>query len=111
MTNLITRQQELSILQSIGMSFKQMAKMLSAECLWYVVITLIITVTVGGPAGMLLCSILNQYDIFGVINYSFPVIEVAVFAAILMVTQLCYSGVAIRYLKKQPLLERVKPIE
>ena len=111
MTNLIARQQELSILQSIGMSFRQMAVMLSAECLWYVVITLIIAITAGGAVGMLLCSKLNQIGVFGVMTYRFPLLEAAVFTAVLMVIQLCYSVVAVRYMKKQPLLERVNAME
>ena len=40
MTNLIARQQEFGILQSVGLSDKQLSKMLTMECFCYVAVTL-----------------------------------------------------------------------
>ncbi len=51
MTNLIARQQEFGILQSVGLSDKQLSKMLTMECFCYVAVTLLITLIVGGLAG------------------------------------------------------------
>lgn len=47
MTNIFSRKQELAMLESIGMTAKQSKKMLVLECVYYVVLTLLIFVTIG----------------------------------------------------------------
>ena len=42
MTNLLARQQEIGILQSVGMTGKQVSRMLIAECLWYAGVTVLL---------------------------------------------------------------------
>lgn len=51
MTNLLARQQELGILQSVGMTGKQVSRMLIAECLWYAGVTVFLSVGIGGILG------------------------------------------------------------
>lgn len=46
-TSVQTRRQELAVLQSIGMTGKQLQKMLIGEGLWYTVITAIVSLTLG----------------------------------------------------------------
>lgn len=111
MTNLFAKKQELAILQSVGMSSKQTASMLSFECLWYVVIALIVTIVIGGPAGMIICYIFNQVGIFGTLTYHFPWMALAVFAAVLLIIQFCYSMAAVSYIQKETLTDRIKIIE
>lgn len=78
MTNLIARQQEFGILQSVGLSDKQLSKMLTMECFCYVAVTLLITLIVGGLAGFLLVIILGKTEIFGQLVYQFPIWELLV---------------------------------
>jgi putative ABC transport system permease protein len=111
MTNLFAKKQELAILQSVGMSSKQTASMLAFECLWYVVIALIVTIAIGGPAGMMICYIFNQVGIFGTLTYHFPWMALAIFAAVLMIIQFCYSVAAVSYIQKETLTDRIKVIE
>lgn len=54
MTNLLARQQELGILQSVGMTGKQVSRMLIAECLWYAGVTVFLSVGIGGILGWIL---------------------------------------------------------
>ncbi len=111
MTNLLAKKQEVGILQSVGMSSRQLVSMLSAECLWYVGIALILAVAVGAPAGFVICTFFNQVGIFGTLTYHFPWMAVALFTAILAIIQLCYSTLVVRYLGKQSLIDRIKAIE
>lgn len=108
MTNLISKRQELGVLQSVGMSGSQLSAMLSAECLWYGAVTLLITIFIGGPVGAAVCSALGKLGIFGTMTYHFPWQALLIFTAVLAVIQLCYSASAIRFLKKQSLVERIK---
>lgn len=111
MANLLAKEQEVGILQSVGMSSKQLVSMLSAECLWYVGIALILAVVVGAPSGFVICTFFNQVGIFGTLTYHFPWRAVALFTAILAIIQLCYSTLVVRYLGKQSLIDRIKAIE
>ena len=108
MTNLLARQQEFGILQSVGLSDKQLSKMLTMECFCYVAVTLLITLIVGGLAGFLLVIILGKTEIFGQLVYQFPIWELLVFATLLMFVQALYSIYAIRSMRKQSLVERIK---
>lgn len=110
-TNLLTRQQEFGIFQSVGMSNKQLSKMLSYECLLYVGITLIATLTVGTLCSIVICNIFNQVGWFGNITYHFPIIQVLIFAAALFLVQTMFAVYAIHYSKKLSLVDRIKAIE
>ena len=54
-TNLLTRQQEFGVFQSVGMSDRQLSNMLSFECLYYVGITLLVTLTLGTACSLVVC--------------------------------------------------------
>ena len=111
MTNLVSRQQEFGVLQSIGLSNKQLYKMLRMECLYYVFGTMAITFVFGTAAGYILCQIFNQVGVFGKLHYTFPFLQVLLFFAVLVVIALIYSTLAIRYCHKQSLVDRIKTME
>ena len=98
------RQQEFGVLQSIGLSNKQLYKMLRMECLYYVFGTMAITFVFGTAAGYILCQIFNQVGVFGKLHYTFPFLQVLLFFAVLVVIALIYSTLAIRYCHKQSLV-------
>ena len=108
MTNLISRQQEFGILQSVGLSNKQLSKMLSVECLCYVVGTMLTTLVIGSLCGVILCKIFNTVGTFGTLKYQFPVMEIFLFFIALLLLQVTFSMIAVRYSKQQSLVERIK---
>ena len=110
-TNLLTRQQEFGVFQSVGMSGRQMSRMLSFECLYYVGITLLATLTLGTVCSLIVCRFFNQVGMFGNLTYHFPVAQVLVFAAALLVVQAVFSVCAVRYTRKFSLVERIKAAE
>ena len=108
MTNLISRQQEFGILQSVGLSNKQLSTMLSVECLCYVAGTMLTTLVIGSLCGVILCKIFNTVGTFGTLKYQFPVMEIFLFFIALLLLQVTFSMIAVRYSKQQSLVERIK---
>ena len=107
-TNLLTRQQEFGVFQSVGMSGRQLFRMLSFECLYYVGVTLLVTLTLGTVCSLALCRIFDEIGIFGKLTYHFPVLQVLVFAAALLLVQAIFSVCAVRYIGRLSLVERIR---
>lgn len=111
MTNLLARQQELGILQSVGMTGKQVSRMLIAECLWYAGVTVLLSVGIGGSLGWILDEVLSSFRIFGELSYQFPLMETVVFVLALLVVTGIFSVAAVRYSKRLSIVERIKTME
>lgn len=107
-TNLLARQQEFGIFQSVGMSNRQLSSMLSYECLYYVGITLTATLTVGTVCSIIVCRAFDRLGIFGKVTYHFPVLQMTLFAVALLLVQAVFSACAVRYSRKFSLVERIK---
>ena len=110
-TNLLTRQQELGVFQAVGMSDRQLSHMLSFECLYYVGITLLITLTLGTVCSLAVCKAFNQIGLFGTLTYHFPVLQVLLFGTALLLVQGVFSAWAVRYARRLSLVERIKAVD
>ena len=110
-TNLITRQQEFGIFQSVGMSDRQLSGMLSFECLYYVGLTLLVTLTLGTVCSVAVCRAFDRIGMFGRLTYHFPVLPMLLFAAALLLVQAIFSVCAVRYSRKLSLVERMKAVD
>ncbi|KAI4446729.1 hypothetical protein C823_001247 [Eubacterium plexicaudatum ASF492] len=97
--------------QSVGMSGRQLSQMLSFECLYYVGITLLVTLTLGTVCSLALCRVLDQIGLFGKLTYHFPVFQVLVFAAALFLVQAVFSVCAVRYTGRLSLVERIRAVD
>ncbi len=107
-TNLLTRQQEFGVFQSVGMSDRQLSKMLSFECLYYVGITLLATLTMGTVCSLAVCRVFDRIGMFGTLTYHFPAVQVLLFGAALLLVQGVFSVCAVRYTKRLSLVQRIK---
>ena len=110
-TNLLTRQQEFGVFQSVGMSDRQLSSMLSFECLYYVGITLLVTMTLGTACSLVVCRVFDQIGLFGTLTYHFPALQVLLFAAALLLVQGAFSACAVRYTRRLSLVERIKAVD
>ncbi len=110
-TNLLTRQQEFGVFQSVGMSDRQLSNMLSFECLYYVGITLLVTLTLGTACSLAVCGVFDQIGMFGTLIYHFPSFQVLLFAAALLLVQGVFSACAVRYTRRLSLVERIKALD
>lgn len=110
-TNLISRQQEIGMMQSIGLSEKQLSKLLQIESIYYVTGTMAVTLTLGTGTAYAACQIFSQVGLLGKLNYTFPVLHIAIFLVLLCAIAALYSFLAIRYCRKQSLVDRIKTID
>lgn len=108
LTNVVTRRQEFGILQSVGMSGKQLSAMLKAECFLYVSGTLFLTLTLGTLAAWILCRVFDQLGTFGKLVFHFPFLPIFIFIALLLVIQVFFSLWAVNYCGKESLVQRIK---
>ena len=97
--------------QSVGMSDRQLSQMLSFECLYYVGITLLATLTMGTVCSLAVCRVFDRIGMFGTLTYHFPAIQVLLFGAALLLVQGVFSVCAVRYTRRLSLVERIKAAE
>lgn len=107
-TNVLSRKQELGVLQAIGLSNTQMNQMLQSEGMIYTLGTIVTTLTVGSVLGWLLCENIHRHAEVPYINYHFPLIPALLFFAVFLVIQVCISFVLSNSMKKQSLVERMR---
>ena len=110
-TNLLTRQQEFGVFQSVGMTDRQLSNMLCFECLYYVGITLLVTLTLGTACSLAVCRVFDRIGMFGTLTYHFPALQVLLFGGALLLVQGIFSACAIRYTRRLSLVERIKAVD
>lgn len=106
LTNLMTRQRELGILQSVGMTTHQLRKMLMRENLIYTAATIASTLIIGGIMGYGLTIALDQIGM--TVSYRYPIIPVLAYILILTAAQVGLTVYGASMLQKQPLVNRMK---
>lgn len=109
-TNIITRRQELAMLESIGMSKGQIRKMLLSESLFLVLVTVGITMTAGTACGYVLSHMLNKIGAF-YMAFCFPVIFALAYAGVLIFVPLVITFVSMHSFSKEALVERLRGME
>lgn len=107
-TSIITRRRELGILQAIGMTKKQLNRMLQMEGLVFTIGTLLVSLSLGNVLGYLAWLKCKAGHVIGISTYSVPVAELLVMAGILLVLQAALSGYMSSYLQKEALIERIR---
>lgn len=107
-TNIVTRKQELAMLESIGMSKKQRRKMLLSESFLLAGVTVGVTMTLGTLCGYGLCEALT--GVLGVkyMVFQFPTMFAAAYAAALAAIPLLITLVSMYSFSKEGLVERLR---
>lgn len=108
-TNFLSRKQEIGMLQAIGLSKKQLIKMLRYEGLIYSAFATFVTLILGTGLGFVCvqaCKSMNPYFF-----YSFPWQVVLIYLAILVIVQMILISYTTGTLKKQSLVERMREME
>ena len=109
-TNFLSRRQEIGMLQAIGLSKKQLIKMLCYEWLVYSVFVMLVTLILGSGLGFLciqaVAKTVNPY-----FYYSFPWLVVLIYLAILLIVQFILISYTNGNLKKQSLVEQIRVTE
>lgn len=109
-TNIVTRKQELAMLESIGMSKGQIRKMLLGESLILVLATVGVTMTIGTLCGYALSKALYNIGAY-YMAFKFPAVFALAYAAVLIAVPLVITIVSMRSFSKEALVERLRGAE
>ncbi len=109
-TNIVTRKQELAMLESIGMSKGQIRKMLLGESLILVLAAVGVTMTIGALLGYVLTNLIHNGGAF-YITFRFPVVFALAYAAVLIAVPLIITLVSMKSFSKEALVERLRGAE
>lgn len=107
-TSIVTRKRELGVLQAIGLSDRQLKRMLSLEGLFFTAGTLLISVTFGNLFGYLIYLFAKKQHFSAISAYHYPVWETLGLAALLTIGQLAITAVLNRRLHAESLIDRIR---
>lgn len=105
-TSILSRKKELAMLQSIGMSLKQLRSMLMYEGVYYVLATGLFSLTLGIGCSLLIVKPLSNIVWFA--NYHFMLSPILVMLPILLMLGMIIPWVAHKNLNKQSVVERLR---
>lgn len=94
-TSVVTRKHELGILQAIGLSERQLVKMLSGEGMVFTAGTLLASVSIGNLAGYLIFLWAKKSHFMSITRYHYPLLETLGLAVLLAAGQ-CFITYYIR---------------
>lgn len=109
-TNIVTRKQELAMLESIGMSKGQIHRMLLGESLLLVLATVGVTMTIGTLCGYVLSNMLYNVGVF-YMAFKFPVFMTLIYSVVLVSVPLIITLVSMHSFSKEALVERLRGME
>lgn len=109
-TSVVTRKQEFAMLQSIGMTYKQLMKMIQAEGLLLSLGNLIITLVVGTPVSYAVVELLRYFDA-DYMHFTFPIWFLMGYVVLIIVLPVVVSTVTLRSFEKQTLVERLGVVD
>lgn len=109
-SNAMARKQEFAMLCSIGMSEKQLSKMIMYEGILLAMKNMLITGSIGTAGGYLLILILREIGAT-YMHWNFPVFYFLGYVAIIIVVPIILSDVIIKIIRKKSLVERLREIE
>lgn len=108
-TSILTRRQELAMMESVGMTGAQQRRMLLGEGLCYALLSILISCTAGVGAGYaLVLAFAGQMDVF---TWRFTLLPVAICTPFLIAISLAVPSVCYAYARKQSVVERLRTTE
>ena len=107
-TSIITRKRELGVLQAIGLSNKQLTKMLAGEGMVFIAGTLLASVTLGNILGYLIFLWAKNSHFMSVSAYHYPFMETIILASVLVIGQLLITYFINKCVNKESLIDRIR---
>ena len=101
------RKKELGMMQAIGMSDRQLMKMLQLEGIFYTVGTLIISIGVGSLAGYPLFLYAKRTGMFDISTYHYPVTAAIIIILTLFVIQMLLAIFIAKSVRKDSLIKNI----
>ena len=106
-TSILTRDHEFAMLQSVGMTRRQLVKMLGAEALMISAGNLFITFALGTAAGYVMIRILRYFGA-DYMRFTFPVWFFAGYAVFIVLVPILITVYMVRMFQRQTLADRLR---
>lgn len=106
--SIITRKRELGVMQAVGMTNRQMNRMLRNEGMILTLCSILVSLIVGMPAGYALFYYGRNHGFFGLDVYHIPFSEIIGMVVVLSVLQISLSYILSRNVKKESVVERIR---
>ncbi|MGL4912477.1 MAG: ABC transporter permease [Romboutsia sp.] len=106
-TSIITRKKELGMLQAIGLTNKQLVKMLNIEAMFYTGTMLITSLTLGTGLGYIAVQVFRKSGGSYAV-YTFPIVQVIIMIACIVIAQLTLTYLISKNFNKESLIDRVR---
>ena len=106
--SITTRKRELGMLQAVGLSDKQLVRMLSGEGLFFTAGTLVLAFTVGNALGYWLFNRAKEMLMFGISDYHYPMLETLLLCIALIIGQLLIVAFVKKRIGKESLIDRIR---
>lgn len=106
-TSIVTRKKELGMLQAIGLTNKQLVKMLNSEAMYYTSGMMIGSILFGGILGYIAVIFLKKTGL-SYATYSLPIIPILLMIVCILVAQFITTYLIGRSFNKESLIDRVR---
>lgn len=107
-TSVVTRKKELGMLQAIGLSDRQMSRMLSGEGLVFTAGTLAASLTIGNIFGYMIFLWGRDSGFMSVTEYHYPVWESVILAVVLIAGQLLVTWATGKRMRRESIIDRIR---
>lgn len=106
-TSIITRKKELGMLQAIGLTDKQLIKMLNIEAMFYTGTMLLSSLTLGSGLGYIAVYVFRKTGASYAL-YTFPLIPILIMVLCIVIAQLTLTYIISMNFNKESLIDRVR---
>ncbi|HBF8656717.1 TPA: FtsX-like permease family protein [Clostridioides difficile] len=106
-TSIVTRKKELGMLQAIGLTNKQLVKMLNSEAMYYTSGMMIGSILFGGILGYIAVIFLKKTGLFYA-TYSLPIVPILLMIVCILIAQFITTYLIGRSFNKESLIDRVR---
>ena len=106
--SIYVRRRELGIMQAIGLSEKQMVRMLQMEGIFYTAGTLLFSLGIGNILGYLTFLYAKEHRMFGIVAYHYPVMQTVILVAVILIVQILLTYLIMKNFRKQSMIDRIQ---
>ena len=106
-SSIITRKKELGMLQAIGLTDKQLVKMLNIEAMFYTGVMLISSLTLGSGLGYIAVQACRKTGMSYAV-YTFPIVQAIIMVVCVVIAQLLLTYLISKNFNKESLIDRVR---
>lgn len=106
-TSIVTRKKELGMLQAIGLTNKQLVKMLNSEAIYYTSRMMIGSILSGGILGYIAVIFLKKTGL-SYATYALPIVPILLMAVCILIAQFITTYLIGKSFNKESLIDRVR---